>query len=130
VSWCNPCPLCGVTAREGHGHACVPKPYHPLASLPPDWPYPKCENGCVRPCRCAPLLRGFGALPPDLVAKKPRRTVCADCRWYRTSGYDSRTFTQQRHVCGHENARNLITGEPTSCSRNLGNCPDYQEKQP
>lgn len=71
------------------------------------------------------------SLPPDWpLAKKPRRTVCADCRHYRTE-LDWSRYPRERHLCGHENARNLITGKPTECSlRNLGNCPDYQEKQP
>lgn len=101
------CPLCGSYFPPGHGHACVAR-----APLPSNI----CENGCVRPCRCAP--------------RPKKRTVCADCRHYRARGYDSLNYLPQAHVCQHENARNLITGEPTSCSRNLGNCPDYQEKQP
>ena len=95
------CPPCGSYFPPGYGHACVARAPLPSAA---DW---------------------FGP-----VAKKPRRTVCADCRWYCGGFYDSIRFVTTRHGCQHENARNLITGEPTSCSRNLGNCPDFQEKQP
>lgn len=70
-------------------------------------------------------------LPHDWRQRRPARTICADCRWYRRAGYDPVAFTTTTHVCGHQNARHVVTGEPTPCrDRNTGSCPDYEEKQP
>jgi len=60
---------------------------------------------------------------PSLEFSPKRRTICADCRWVLIGPTDS-TYT-----CGHENARNLITGTPNHCfGRNHGNCPDFDPK--
>ncbi len=94
MSLVGPCPACGTSVHPGYGHACVPKP--PIFS----WP---------------------GAPPPW--PSKPRRTICADCRWmgdYVSLGTPG---------CRHENARDLVTGLPTSCrARNSGHCPDFEAK--
>lgn len=109
------CPLCGTTTPPGYGHACFP--WQPLFTNEPGRLRYYCSNGCTRPCRCA--------TPPQ------KRTICANCHWYRRSTFDSASFAQLNHVCAHQNARHLVTGEPTHCSsRNTGSCPDYQEKQP
>mgnify|MGYP000107808860 CR=1 FL=1 len=54
---------------------------------------------------------------------KSCRTICADCRWmgdYVSLGTPG---------CRHENARDLVTGLPTSCrARNTGHCPDFEAK--
>lgn len=58
-----------------------------------------------------------------------RRTICADCRWYRKE-LDWSRYPGELHLCGHENARNVVTGNPTPCAqRNSGNCPDFQAKE-
>ena len=107
MSYCGPCPLCGAQPSGSRGHACVPKP--PIRGI--DYPWPP----------------RAGAL--DFPAKKPRRTVCADCRFCGASMHGSYDFNER--ACNHENARHLVTGKPTECSlRNLSNCPDFKEKQP
>jgi len=112
VSLVGPCPACGTTALPGFGHACIPKPPVPGVDYPATFatfsPKPR-PCGCTSPCKCA---------------VQPRRTVCADCRscspglpgWYEAT-------------CNHENARDLVTGLPTSCrARNTGHCPDFEAK--
>lgn len=60
---------------------------------------------------------------------KPKRTICADCRWYRTEQNWAR-YPGEQHLCGHENARDFVTGKPSDCrSRNLGACLDYEAKK-
>jgi hypothetical protein len=63
----------------------------------------------------------------EVEAKYPR-TICADCRWYKTreSGFGYPRLTA---VCGHESARHLVSGEPSDCaSRNDGACKDFERK--
>jgi hypothetical protein len=61
--------------------------------------------------------------------KSPVRTICADCRWHKLLQHPARyRQDEQAHFCTASNARDLITGEPTSCSRNDGRCPDYEAK--
>ena len=85
-------------------------------------PCPACGNtplsGHGHACVPKPLVSPFAryGLPP-------RRTICADCRWMGSYPYLGTPG------CRHENARDLVTGLPTSCrARNTGHCPDFEAK--
>lgn len=115
-----------------------------MATLSTTWPCGcrEVNDTLVKLCDrviCARIdpLRWISELPypaPDWRDTPPfapkKRTICADCRWYKRVGHSGATYEMQYHVCAHLNARDIVTGEPTHCrERNSGACPDFQAKE-